>query len=229
MSRLSSGPVADSHWFASDFILAASLVIIQPSSAKVVIVNDTHDQTWFLPRGRKDVGESLEQCALREGFEESGYQAEFLPIYTQSIAPVGPAAPPGARHMPNTEAIFVTTTYAKPRQTERGLRTGQEYMAFYYVGQIPPDAVRQTGTGMPDEQSYVGTLVDIEEALRRLSDPTDAWVTHTAFWLWQHTLEEQEKMRKEEKRKRELEEQIRTQALVGPSSKPNRHSFFRFS
>ena len=46
------------------------MVIIQPSSGKIVIVNDTATGTWFLPRGRKDVGETLEQCALREAYEE---------------------------------------------------------------------------------------------------------------------------------------------------------------
>lgn len=43
-------------------------MIIQPSTGKVVLVNNGND--WFLPKGRKDQGESLEQAALREGFEE---------------------------------------------------------------------------------------------------------------------------------------------------------------
>jgi 8-oxo-dGTP pyrophosphatase MutT (NUDIX family) len=46
------------------------MVIIQPSSGKVLLVNDTELGTWFLPRGRKDIGETLEQCALREAYEE---------------------------------------------------------------------------------------------------------------------------------------------------------------
>ena len=53
------------------------MVIIQPSSGKVVLLREVHqDQQgncyarWFLPKGRKDVGESLEQTALREAHEE---------------------------------------------------------------------------------------------------------------------------------------------------------------
>jgi 8-oxo-dGTP pyrophosphatase MutT (NUDIX family) len=46
------------------------MVVIQPSSGKVLVVNDTAKRSWFLPRGRKDIGESLEQCALREAYEE---------------------------------------------------------------------------------------------------------------------------------------------------------------
>jgi 8-oxo-dGTP pyrophosphatase MutT (NUDIX family) len=66
----STPSIPDSCFWTHDFLLAASMVIIQPSSGKVVLVNDTAHGTWFLPRGRKDVGETLEQCALREAHEE---------------------------------------------------------------------------------------------------------------------------------------------------------------
>lgn len=49
------------------------MAVIQPSSGKVLVVNDTKRGSWFLPRGRKDIGETLEQCALREAYEEVRY------------------------------------------------------------------------------------------------------------------------------------------------------------
>jgi len=56
----------------SDFMLGAGAVIIQPSTSKVCIIEDfpSYAGQYFLPRGRKDVGESLEATALREAFEE---------------------------------------------------------------------------------------------------------------------------------------------------------------
>lgn len=48
----------------------AGMVILQPSTARVVVVYDKATKIWFLPKGRKDVGESLEQAALREAYEE---------------------------------------------------------------------------------------------------------------------------------------------------------------
>jgi 8-oxo-dGTP pyrophosphatase MutT (NUDIX family) len=51
-------------------MLGAGMVVIQPSTQKVVLVYDREREHWFLPRGRKDVGESLEQTALREAYEE---------------------------------------------------------------------------------------------------------------------------------------------------------------
>ena len=47
---------------------------IQPEIPPVAAEEDEYvDVTkdyWFLPKGRKDVGESLEDTALREGYEE---------------------------------------------------------------------------------------------------------------------------------------------------------------
>ena len=51
-------------------MLGAGMVLIQPSTNKVVLLYDPSRRYWFLPKGRKDVGESLEQAALREAYEE---------------------------------------------------------------------------------------------------------------------------------------------------------------
>jgi 8-oxo-dGTP pyrophosphatase MutT (NUDIX family) len=54
-------------------MLGAGMVIIQPSTHRLVILYDTQKKRWFLPKGRKDLGESLEQAALREAYEEVGH------------------------------------------------------------------------------------------------------------------------------------------------------------
>jgi 8-oxo-dGTP pyrophosphatase MutT (NUDIX family) len=63
--------IAPSRWASGSFQLAAGCVIIQGSTGKVVVVRDQAVGRWFLPRGRKDVGETLEQAAFREGYEVS--------------------------------------------------------------------------------------------------------------------------------------------------------------
>jgi len=62
-----------------------------------------------------------------------------------------------------------------------------EYIAFWYVGQIPEDAVRELGTGMPDEQNYVSHLVTKEEALDGRLHNNEAWVVWTAYDCWEKT------------------------------------------
>jgi ADP-ribose pyrophosphatase YjhB (NUDIX family) len=51
-------------------MLGAGMVLIQENTHKIVVVYETQKRYWFFPRGRKDMGESLEQTALREAYEE---------------------------------------------------------------------------------------------------------------------------------------------------------------
>lgn len=63
-------------------------------------------------------------------------------------------------------------------------RNGYEYTTFWYAGSLPEDAVREEDTGMDDEKSYVGTLLPVEDALKKLHDPENyvVWFTYNA-WL----------------------------------------------
>lgn len=69
MGNYSSPAIPDGMYFASNFMTGVGLLIIQPSTGKVVVVNEPNEG-WFFPKGRKDVGESLMVAALREGYEE---------------------------------------------------------------------------------------------------------------------------------------------------------------
>ncbi|KAM6493105.1 NUDIX hydrolase domain-like protein [Amanita muscaria] len=189
-STYSTPLVPDSGWASLNFLLGAGMVIIQPSTNKIVIVHEPSRMSWFLPRGRKDVGESLEQAALREAYEESGYRVEFLPLYTQSRAPPPPSNPEAGDH-PNTEPIYVTLTSYGPAVRRHFRRPAGEYLTSWYVGQIPENAVRESGTGMPDEQDYQSYIVSVEDALKLL-DPTEATVLCYAWALYQFTYHRQE-------------------------------------
>jgi hypothetical protein len=66
-----SGPsVPNGHFCSSDFIQGAGMIVMQPSTQKIVLVYDTLLNVWFLPQGRKSVGESLEHTALKEACKE---------------------------------------------------------------------------------------------------------------------------------------------------------------
>jgi len=152
-------------------MLGAGMVIIQPSTQKIVVVYETEKKFWFLPRGRKDVGESLEQAALREAYEETGYQAEFLPLLNPTHQPVPPHLREDADWL-NTEPMYVTLTSWHPRRRRNGVVEvhGGEYLTMWYAGQISEEATPREGTGMPDEQNYKSHLLTIEEALDQLWD-----------------------------------------------------------
>ncbi|GBE86932.1 hypothetical protein SCP_1001760 [Sparassis crispa] len=157
-------------WHSSDFLLGVGMVILQPSTDKVVLVYETERKYWFLPKGRKDIGESLEQAALREAYEESGYRVEFLPLFTPTNAPPAPNSDHDFFDFPNTEPFYVSALAWNKRTRRQGRppRTGDnggEYLTFWYVGQIPDGAVPELNTGMPDEKNYKSYLLTFDEAL----------------------------------------------------------------
>ncbi|KAJ7146200.1 NUDIX hydrolase domain-like protein [Mycena epipterygia] len=190
MSVWSSPQVPDSSWADQNFLLGAGMVLIQQTTRKVVVVYERQKKYWFLPKGRKDIGESLEQAALREAYEESGYRVEFLPLYTNSCAPI----PPANRHLgyvPNCEPIFINTTSYRARQRGNWVAPPGEYLTFWYVGQIPEDAVREEGTGMPDEVNYETHLVDVHDAVKMLFRD-EARVVNYAWTLFEQTCKQKE-------------------------------------
>ena len=85
LSDRSTAAVPNSIFHATDFILGAGVVIIQPSTAKIVLVTDNRER-WFLPKGRKDKGESLEQTALREAYEEVNGHSPLPPFLPSSVS-----------------------------------------------------------------------------------------------------------------------------------------------
>ncbi|KAJ6578791.1 NUDIX hydrolase domain-like protein [Mycena vulgaris] len=196
MSILSSAQVPDSSWADENFLLGAGMVVFQPATLKVVVVYEREKKYWFLPKGRKDVGESLEQTALREAYEESGYRVEFLPVYSNTRAP----DPLHKVDAPNCEPIFINTAAYPARKRRNYSLPPGEYLSFWYIGQIPADAVREEGTGMPDEVNFETHLLDVDDALNKLF-PEEARVLRYAQFLFDWTrkhLEEQRLKRLEE-------------------------------
>ncbi|KAF9786131.1 NUDIX hydrolase domain-like protein [Thelephora terrestris] len=189
LSERSTPAVPNSVFHATDFLLGAGAVIIQPATGKVVLVTDKRER-WFLPKGRKDKGESLEQTVLREAYEETGYRIQFLPLYTGSLAPDPRLPSKESLPVKDTEPIAVTTFNWPEGHPHLGRFGGGEYFTTWFVGQIAEDAVPDTGTGTPSEASFVARLCTIEEALERLK-PREAHrrIVEIAWKAWRYTLD----------------------------------------
>lgn len=80
---------------------------------------------------------------------QSGYRTEFLPLYIPTNAPLPPHVRGRAALSLNTEAIYMSTLHWKKRTSAQSVSqapeiSGGEYLTFWYVGQIPHDAVSQS-------------------------------------------------------------------------------------
>ncbi|GJJ14019.1 hypothetical protein Clacol_008276 [Clathrus columnatus] len=197
LSADSTGVVPDSLWFASDFLLGAGAVIIQPLSGMIVLIYDRQTDRWCLPKGRKDLGESLENTVIREAYEEAsfidngekqtGYRAKFLPLAIPSLAP---SPDPLKKASLNCEPIYVTT---QTSHLEFVSAEPFEYVTFWYVLYIEEGAIRDEGTGMVSEEQFEPQLLDFSDAIEKLGGRHQQAVVVSRAWrLWKETLEKNE-------------------------------------
>ena len=78
--------------FSEDFVICAGSVLFRAVPDKrewqICILHSPREGVWVLPKGRKDCGESVENAALRETYEETGYRCEFFPCTMTTRAPL---------------------------------------------------------------------------------------------------------------------------------------------
>lgn len=166
----------------------------------MVLVYEPALNYWFLPKGRKDIGETLEQAALREAYEESGYRVDFLPLGIPTNSEPTPESPDEQTYLPplvNTEPFYISTKawWKRPQHPDGAAHVGDgvEYLTFWYIGYIGDEATREPNTGMLDEKNYQSHLLTYEEAIKKLEvNPLDRKLVHTAYGLLRATRERYE-------------------------------------
>ncbi|CAG7559152.1 unnamed protein product [Fusarium equiseti] len=118
-----------SLFFSDQFAISCGTVTVDVQESKVLLIRSRKNGEYMLPKGRKDVNESLGATALRETYEETGVKAQLLPVAIDSQA-----TSTQGQDRPNaiTEPIAVSQ-----RMTQGGLK-----IIFWYVGMadstIPP-------------------------------------------------------------------------------------------
>ncbi|KAF3934508.1 hypothetical protein ABW19_dt0205234 [Dactylella cylindrospora] len=190
----------DSSLLAADaFITGAGAVVFHRKTKRVVLVIDDREDKrwlgWFLPKGRKDIGESFAEAAVREGEEEGGYPCRLLPV------PVSTRAP-----KKDTDGVVLSAepiymhNWAVPKK--RTWPNGGMYTCFWYVCEVTDEDVekveeekrakearmnkaqesliasRENGKVFMDyhELRYKSELVEYEEAKKRIAESIDSTV-----------------------------------------------------
>lgn len=127
--------------FLSDqFVISCGTVSMDVKRSKVLLIRWRKTGECMLPKGRKDLGEALEQTAKRETFEETGIRVELLPVRFPTLA----TAPSSLEELPKTiiEPIAMTQ-----RTTPHGILK----VIFWYVAAADSTSVREEGTQQENE------------------------------------------------------------------------------
>lgn len=116
---------------AAAFVLSCGTVTLDLNKSKALLIRWHKTGEVMLPKGRKDIGETLENAALRETWEETGYRASLLPLpfLTQATSPPNSQTSEASTRLV-TEPICVT-------QRDRG---GVRKIIFWFAAQADSTA-----------------------------------------------------------------------------------------
>ncbi|KAI9841876.1 MAG: hypothetical protein M1837_000346 [Sclerophora amabilis] len=116
--------------FSSDFVLSSGTVSIDIPNSVILVLYYRHQKEFLLPKGRKNVGETLEAAAIRETMEESGYQCQLL---EHNLPTQAPRLKPGS---------WTTEPIAVHQRVTNGLRK----IIFWYLAQVDSSRPRVLNT-----------------------------------------------------------------------------------
>jgi 8-oxo-dGTP pyrophosphatase MutT (NUDIX family) len=161
---------------AEQFVESVGAIAIKASTREVCLI--LYGGEWMLAKGRRNIGESRSQAALREIKEETGYSCRLLPLTMKTRAP--PAIETGdypdepRLHEQVCEPFMLTCRHLHGN--------GGVKLIWWYIAAIDESAA--VGTG---EEQFKARLVGFEEALSMLTFENDREIVRRAMEIFDDT------------------------------------------
>lgn len=172
--------------FSHQFALSAGSVLIQKSTREVCLVHYLEDRDeWFLPKGRKNINETLSAAAVRVTFEETGYHCSLMPLVMETRAiPLTNTS----EHL--HDVVHKVSDISEPLTIslrQIGATPSDQEITFWYVTQVDEQFPRQTNTQITNE-NFEPKLLSLDDVNRLLSHDDDhKALVRKAFELFQNT------------------------------------------
>ncbi|KAH7106011.1 hypothetical protein BKA62DRAFT_348491 [Auriculariales sp. MPI-PUGE-AT-0066] len=142
---------------------------------QVCILHHLTKDEWMLPKGRKDEGESIEQAAVRETYEETGYPCNLLPIDLQTRSP-----PRGVNIKDNAQGWMARHTQEPFMISQRTMGSQDQKFTFWFVAQTTEDPpMRHEGT-QTDSENFDSHFLEPDAAIAQLTFEGDREVVRNA-------------------------------------------------
>ncbi|OJD13386.1 hypothetical protein AJ78_06157 [Emergomyces pasteurianus Ep9510] len=150
--------------FSEGFVVGCGTVSIDLAKGLVLLLYCRVRRQYHLPKGRKNVGESLEDAAVRETFEESGYKCRILPHNLATLAP----------------EYQISQTHKEPLAVQQRRSLGGPHrIIFWYLAEA--DSTETPAVGTQEEwEDFEPRWLSLDEAAAKLAREDDQQVVARA-------------------------------------------------
>lgn len=158
--------------FSNSFAISCGTVTLELTKSKVLIIYWRKTGEYFLPKGRKDIAETLEQAALRETFEETGHRVELLPLRIPTLA----TTPASVSAKKGEDKLVTEPVAVAQRVTKEGILK----IIFWYVASGNSVEEQEKGTQKENEE-FDTVWVPVEDVVKTLSFDDDRQIAEKAL------------------------------------------------
>ncbi|KAH6671516.1 NUDIX hydrolase domain-like protein [Plectosphaerella plurivora] len=157
--------------FSDQFVISCGTVTVDVQRSKVLLIRSRGSGECMLPKGRKDVGESLEETARRETFEETGVRVELLPVSIRTLATAAEA----------TELPVPSTVTEPIAMNQRTTSEGVLKIIFWYVAVADSSGVQEEKTTHQENEDFDTIWTDFGDVPSVVSFKEDCRIAQAAI------------------------------------------------
>jgi 8-oxo-dGTP pyrophosphatase MutT (NUDIX family) len=166
--------------FSDEFVESAGVVLFDLTTHRICLLEVKGSREYVLPKGRRNIGESRREAALREVLEETGYNCRILSVNMTTRTPPKDESTvysDEARRFENIEEPFALT---QRQLGERNLK-----LIWWFIATI--DKPDESKTTYSSELKFQVTFLPYEAAVTALTYEVDRMTVRKAIELVQGT------------------------------------------
>ena len=152
---------------SEQLVESAGAILFRLSTQEVCVLHLLPRDEYILAKGRRNVGESRREAALREVREETGYSCRLLPVTMAS------RAPPAVETEPYGDVLRTHPYVTEPLSLQiRHLDPGGDVkLIWWFIAAVDEDTV--PNEDRPGEEKFNVEFYSYEEVVKKLTFKMD--------------------------------------------------------
>ena len=166
---------------SSQFVESAGAILFRLSTQQICLLHLLPRNEYLLAKGRRNMGETRQQAALREVREETGYPCRILPVTMSCRAPPVVESEPS----PDVARVYENSTEPFSLQIRQMGPEGNVKLIWWFVAAV--DETNGCSEERPGEEQFEVGFYGYQEAVARLTFQGDKDLVEQAIAMVQAT------------------------------------------